>query len=149
MATTEATTKYPLGEVTRSHHIAISVADIEASTKWYAEMLGTEVTGAWHPEEVPVKGRFLTVNGFTFEMVEYGGSVSSPTQGADPAQMASVRGPIHMAFTVDDCDASYEELKRRGAEFSWLPTSYSDLNVRCAHFWDLDGNMLELIQDLG
>lgn len=141
--------RYPLGQTTRSHHVAISVADIEATTKWYADVLGAVETGRWEPDFVAAKVRFLDVNGFVFEMVEIDGSQRSPTQGGDPPKMASVRGPIHMAFTVDDCDAATAELKRRGVEFAWEPTDYRELKVRCSHFWDLDGNMLELVQVLG
>jgi len=148
MSTPETTLASPLGTVTRSHHIAISVADVEATTKWYGEVLGCEVTGTWEPDFVPAKVRFLTVNGFTFEVVELEGSRPSSRQGGDPPTMASVHGPIHMAFTVDSCDESYNELKRRGVEFVWNPTDYPELKVRCAHFFDLDGNMLELVEEL-
>ncbi|MDQ0218039.1 VOC family protein [Peribacillus cavernae] len=150
MSRTEPTTmEYPLGTVTRSHHIAVSVADLEASIRWYEEKLGCQVTDRMKFEDLKTNVAFVTVNSFTFELVELHGSSQNPHAGGTPPEFASIQGPIHMAFTVDSCDASTEELKRRGVKFVWEPADYPLLRVRCSHFLDLEGNMLELVEHLG
>ncbi|MEJ1177783.1 VOC family protein [Pseudarthrobacter sp. NPDC055928] len=140
--------QYPLGEVTRGHHYAISVRDMDAMVAWYQEKLGAVVTGAWDPEELGAHVRIVTVNGFSFELVSMNESSPSSTQWGDPPGMAIKNGPFHMAFTVDDCAAAVAELKLRDVKFAWDVADYDELKMRCAHFWDLEGNILELVEVL-
>jgi predicted enzyme related to lactoylglutathione lyase len=146
MSETTTSMRYPLGEVTRGHHVAISVADLDAMVAWYEEKLGAVVTGVWNPDDLGAQVRIVTVNGFSFELVRVDGSRKSARQWGDPPGQASVNGPFHMAFNVDDCAASAAELKRRGVRFSWDVTDYPELKMRCAHFFDLEGNTLELVE---
>lgn len=77
--------EYPLGTVTRSHHIAISVATLEESTRWYVEKLGCEATNRMSFEHLDVNIAFVSVNGFYLELVELQGSATNPHAGGNSA----------------------------------------------------------------
>ncbi|MDQ0218038.1 VOC family protein [Peribacillus cavernae] len=151
MSNTKTTTmKSPLGS---AHHIGISVADLDVCISWYVEKLGCKVTNTMNFEDLGVRLAVLTINNeFSFELIERKGSVPFPFPGG-PEEAVRVQGHAHMAFTVDNCDATAEELKRRGVKILCLggssePSDYPALNWRCAHFLDIEGNLLELVEHL-
>jgi lactoylglutathione lyase len=53
-----------------------------------------------------------------------------------------------LVATVDDVDATYEELRSRGVEFIRTPEDRS-WGMRCAHFRDPDGLVWEIHRRLG
>jgi lactoylglutathione lyase len=53
-----------------------------------------------------------------------------------------------LVATVDDVDATYEELRSRGVEFIRTPEDRS-WGMRCAHFRDPDGHVWEIHRRLG
>jgi catechol 2,3-dioxygenase-like lactoylglutathione lyase family enzyme len=134
------------------HHVGMPVRSIERSLAWYRDVLGLEpdfVVSAEGPElsqTVQLDGArlrfaFLPLGGTILELLEY----ESPV-GEDFALRNCDVGALHVCFEVDDIDAVYAELRRKGVEFSIEPTRQRGPieGDRCCYFRDLDGIQLEL-----
>jgi glyoxylase I family protein len=115
----------------RSHHIALRVTDYARARQFYTEVLEMPVLGQIPGREI----EFLGIGGTTIELMG----------GAEPESLAKPQaGLIHLAFEVEDVDATYRELRDRGVTFTVEPKSVGDLRV--AFFVDPDGNELELFR---
>ena len=113
----------------RSHHIALRVTDYARARQFYTEVLEMPVLGQIPGKEI----EFLGIGGTTIELMG----------GAEPESLAKPQaGLMHLAFEVEDVDATYLELRDRGVTFTIEPKSVGDLRV--AFFLDPDGNELEL-----
>jgi len=140
------------------HHVGITVADLDASIRFYHDVLGLEFSNEPSPwfdgdelsRGVGVPGAALrqvslVLGDTTLELLEY---KSPPSETARPLASNS-RGASHVAFAVDDIEAAKAELESKGIEF------YSGVNVvdegvlagwRWVYFEDPDGYPLELVQ---
>jgi catechol 2,3-dioxygenase-like lactoylglutathione lyase family enzyme len=140
------------------HHVGITVKDLEASIRFYHDVLGLEFSNEpspWFgdPELGPAVGVpgaalrqvSLVLGDTTLELLEYS---SPPSETERPLRSNNV-GASHVAFVVDDIHAKKAALESRGIEF------YSDVNVvdegvlagwRWVYFEDPDGYPLELVE---
>lgn len=140
------------------HHVGITVKDIDASIRFYHDVLGLELSNEPSPWfEGPELGSALGVpdaalrqvslllGDTTLELLQY----RNPTRGIDRPPPSNNLGASHVAFLVDDISAKKAELEARGIEF------YSDVNVvdegvlagwRWVYFEDPDGYPLELVE---
>lgn len=140
------------------HHVGITVKDLDASIRFYHDVLGLQFSNEPSPwfegEElgtaVGVPGGALrqvslVLGDSMFELLEYKGPPSETTR---PLNSNSF-GASHVAFVVDDIEAKKAELEAKGIEF------YSDVNRvdegvlagwRWVYFEDPDGYPLELVE---
>jgi catechol 2,3-dioxygenase-like lactoylglutathione lyase family enzyme len=140
------------------HHVGITVKDLDASIRFYHDVLGLQFSNEpspWFdgPELGPAVGVpgaalrqvSLALGGTTLELLEYR---TPPSETAKPLRSNNV-GASHIAFQVDDIEAKKAELEARGIEF------FSDVNVvdegvlagwRWVYFADPDGYPLELVE---
>jgi len=88
----------------RPDHIGLGVSDIEASVKWYIDVLGFELIGAFTtPAGEPV--RFLKSGDLVYEIFQPAGGVAAP-------------GKIdHFSFASDDIEADYAYCQEQGYTF--------------------------------
>ena len=120
-------------------HILV-VSDILTSHRWYRDVLGAEPYREYGTSAV------LSFNGVWLLLVEGG----EPTADKPDVVFAPPEGPkVSHSFTVrvEDCHASYEVLKERGAEFLTPPYDWSG-EIRC-FFRDPDGHLWEISQLTG
>ncbi len=116
--------------IIKSHHIAMRSPDYARAKAFYTETLGFPIVGQLPGREVV----FIDIGGTTIEL-----SQGTPKPGDQKPSC----GLMHLAFEVDDVDATYAELKAKGVEFFIEPrTPFGDLRI--AFFRDPDGNELEL-----
>jgi catechol 2,3-dioxygenase-like lactoylglutathione lyase family enzyme len=140
------------------HHVGITVKDLDASVRFYHDILGL---GFWSEPSpwfdgpglgpaVGVPGAALRqvslrLGDTSLELLEYR-SPPSETDGPLPSHNL---GASHVAFVVDDIEAKKAELEAQGIEF------FSDVNVvdegvlagwRWVYFADPDGYPLELVE---
>src|SRR4051794_34232839 len=140
------------------HHVGITVKDLDASIRFYHDVLGLDFSNEpspWFdaPELGPAVGVpgaalrqvSLRLGDTTLELLEYR---TPPSETSGPLPSNSL-GASHVAFVVDDIRATKAELERKGIEF------YSDVNVvdegvlagwRWVYFEDPDGYPLELVE---
>jgi catechol 2,3-dioxygenase-like lactoylglutathione lyase family enzyme len=140
------------------HHVGITVEDLDASIRFYHDVLGLQFANEPSPwfdgEElsrgVGVPGAALRqvsllVGDTTLELLEY----KSPPSETDGPLGSNNLGASHVAFLVDDIESAKAELEAKGIEF------YSPVNVveegvlagwRWVYFEDPDGYPLELVE---
>lgn len=118
------------------------VADADASARWYEQVLGAELFRTYGGTTA-----VLQFQGTWLVLVSGGG----PTPDKPEVTMAEPDDPsrVSHSFTirVEDCRATYDALRSRGAEFLTPPVD-RESEIRC-FFRDPDGHLFELSQSLG
>ena len=113
------------------HHVGITVKDLDASIRFYHDVLGLEFSNEPSPwfegeglgDAVGVPGAglrqvSLILGDSTFELLEY----NTPPSETEAPLLSNNIGASHVAFFVDDIHAKKAELEAKGIEF------YSDVN---------------------
>lgn len=113
------------------------VSDAQVSRDWYVSVLDASVRGEYGGTSV-----VMDLLGNWLLLVTGGGPTSDkPTvtfvPPADPDQVSS-----ELIFRVDDCWATYDLLRGRGADFLTEPVDHGG-EIR-AFFRDPDGHLLEI-----
>lgn len=121
-------------EVTR----LLVVRDVERSTAWYRDVLGTKVVREYGGSSVVL--RFL---GSWLLLVTGGGPTADKPQVkfAPPADANTVSAEL--IVRVPDCQAAYDVLLARGAVFLTPPVRWDHGETR-AFFRDPDGHLFEI-----
>ncbi|MEM6991194.1 MAG: VOC family protein [Myxococcota bacterium] len=120
----------------------IVVSNIEASKRWYVDVLGCSVYGEYGGTSVVLdwKGSWL--------LLVTGGE---PTEDKPDVHLAApddrTRTARSTIFRVDDCRATHAELSAKGAEFLSDPVDHG-YEIR-AFFRDPDGHLFEISQLVG
>jgi methylmalonyl-CoA/ethylmalonyl-CoA epimerase len=97
--------------LTRIHHVAVLVPDLEAALGPFRDLLGLPVSRVETVGDQRVRVAFLPIGDTRIELVE-------PLDAGGPLGRFLERsggGLHHVCFEVDDIAATLEELKRRGA----------------------------------
>ncbi len=129
---------FPTPDMALTHLLV--VADVPTSSGWYRDVLGADPYGEYGTSAV------LSFNGVWLLLVEGGG----PTEDKpDITFTTPERATVSHSFTirVQDCQASYEILKERGARFQTPPYDWGH-EIRC-FFTDPDGHLWEISQLTG
>jgi catechol 2,3-dioxygenase-like lactoylglutathione lyase family enzyme len=124
------------------NHVSINVRDLEASARFYAEVLGFR-----RHETVPMDGGFSITyleipGGGRMELFDYHG------RSPEPARPEEAVGLRHLAFTVDDVAAAERLLRERGVTVTLPTTDIPALRARVVLFLDPNGVTLELCQPI-
>jgi catechol 2,3-dioxygenase-like lactoylglutathione lyase family enzyme len=112
-------------------HVAIASPEPPKLAEWYVNTLGF-VINYQSPRTTFVKAP----NGSMIEIIT--------AEGARVAQTEKQPGLRHLALEVDDFDAAYGDLKKKGVAFQGEPGEKG--GVRTVFFHDPEGNLLHLIQ---
>lgn len=126
---------FPAPETQLTHLLVVS--DVEASQRWYVDVLGATVYRSYGGTSV-----VLSLLGQWLLLVTGG----EPTADKPTVSFAAPADPdrvsAEMIFGVADCQAVYDELRGRGAEFLTPPVEYP-WEIR-AFFRDPDGHLFEI-----
>src|SRR3954468_268482 len=140
------------------HHVGITVKDLDASIRFYHDVLGLPIVTEPSPwfdsaglgPAVGVPGAALRqvclqLGETIFELLEYR---SPPAELTAPLPSNEI-GASHAAFLVDDIEATMAELEAKGITF-FSPVNVVDEGVlagwRWVYFADPDGYPLELVE---
>ena len=126
------------------HHVGLSVRDLDAARKWYADVLGMTPGYVFEVASFGIRGCFMEGHGTRVELLHRDGS-DGGVGGSPPPQAMLTLGFGHIAFRVSDLDATYAEVLARGAAPVWDPRQSPQPGVRMAFVADPDGNLIELI----
>ncbi|HEY2981542.1 MAG TPA: VOC family protein [Anaerolineales bacterium] len=144
-------------------HVSFTVSDLEASVKWYTEVLGLEFVRSQtqkneytsklvaYPDahlkvaQLRVPGTTVPVSRHHIELVEY-----VHPRGEDIPLDTNRTGVGHWAFMVDNIHAEFKRLKALGVQFRAEQPVAIEEGVNkggfTIYFYDPDGITLELLQ---
>jgi catechol 2,3-dioxygenase-like lactoylglutathione lyase family enzyme len=140
------------------HHVGITVKDLDASIRFYHDVLGLPFSNEPSPWfEAPELGPAVGVPGAalrqvslllgetTLELLEY---KQPPSETTAPLKSNNL-GASHVAFLVEDIEAKKAALEDQGITF-FSPVNVVDEGVlagwRWVYFADPDGYPLELVE---
>lgn len=143
-------------------HIGITVADIERSIAFYRDILGFE-----YQSELVMEGKETDLlfnkkgckarvaylnpqrfNGSQIELIQF------ISHDVEKQQTDLFRTSVsEICFSTDDIEKEYKRLSNKGVEFLSEPQEFdfSDYGFgksKAVYFRDLDGNILELIEEV-
>lgn len=144
-------------------HVSFTVSDIEASVKWYTEVLGLEYVRSQEQAnaytdklvgyknahlkvaQLRVPGETIPLSRHHIELVEY-----VHPRGENILLDTNRRGVGHWAFMVDDIHKEFERMKALGVKFKAERPIAIEAGVNkggfTVYFTDPDGITLELVQ---
>ena len=144
-------------------HVSFTVSNLEASVKWYTEILGLEFVRSQvqHNEytsklvalpeahlkvaQLCVPGQTVPISRHHIELVEY-----VHPRGEDIPLNSNRTGVCHWAFVVDNIHAEFKRLKALGVKFKAEEPIAIKAGVNkggyTIYFTDPDGITLELLQ---
>ncbi|MEW5916578.1 MAG: VOC family protein [Gemmatimonadota bacterium] len=105
---------------TRGAFLGISVADLDASTRWYAEKFGMRVVFA-PPPQGGFTGRVLQGGGLTLELLH--NASAAPLRSVAPSvkHTTMVHGIFKGGVFVDNYDQTLSTLRARGVDVAMGP----------------------------
>lgn len=130
----------------RFDHVGLSVADLDAQRRFYADALGlTEVEERFAMPEARVRSAILrAANGLKIELIERADSVRQ--EFADAYDGAATQGYFHWAVYVEDLDNAFATMLAAGAREVSAPAAAVRPGMRFAYVKDPEANLIELIQ---
>lgn len=123
---------------------ALSVADIDATSTWYADNLGLRIalrpTTSNRAQVVVLEG-----DGLIVELLQQEGSL--PLSRVAPAvhDRMLVRGIVKVGMTVDDLDAAAVALRARGVPIAFGPFPSTAEQRANLIIRDNEGNLIQLL----
>lgn len=121
-------------KITATHHVGLFTPNFAEMEKFYKETLGLKEVKRWEDATIV----FLAAGDTVIELI---GREERELDDSRPA------GFDHFAFHVENVDEVYAELEAAGIRTQSAPRDFED--VRVAFFYDPDGNLLELVQEMG
>lgn len=143
-------------------HTGLTVSDLDRSLHFYRDLLGLALVARWDSSQpylrevvgfpdadlrialLRVPAAAPGVSGHHLELLEY--RQPRGTRG-DPRTCNP--GNAHVAFMVQDLDATYRELTAQGVRFKSAPVAITqgrNAGAKAVYLWDPDDITLELVQ---
>jgi glyoxylase I family protein len=126
-----------MATITGGHHIALTVSDLDGSTRWYSELLGMEVIFEGEDDTVRFKVLAHSASGWLVGLRQY-------ASGSGDVFDEFRTGLDHFAFAVSsaaELQAWEAELEQRGVTYT--PTTQTPMGSVIV-FRDPDNIQLEL-----
>ncbi len=129
--------------ITGLAHAAITVGNMERSLAFYRDLLGFQV----------VRTKDLSTGGGKIVMLDIAGrgelelfQRSNTRPVPEGYGLPETIGLYHLALEVDDVQTEWERLEAHGVKSMGVPHYRQPDGSRCAHFYDPDGVVVELIE---
>ena len=142
--------------VTTVRHTGIVVSEMDASLRFYRDLLGMEVWADFKDDSDYVRSvtgvpganiwmiKLKAPDGGSVELLKY---LSHPQDVPPPRRNCDV-GCNHVALQVDDIDAVYKKLLAENIQFNAPPTLSSDGGAKMTFCRDPEGVLVELVEIL-
>lgn len=127
-------------------HVAISVPDINASVKWYSDMLGFSFDRNVDIPGLPFKIAFIKKGDFEIEIFQHINTIAMPPERLHPNTDNQTQGTKHMCFYSTNVSALLSELKAKGVDVIIGPQQIEDTVM--GFIRDNSGNCIEFIGPL-
>ncbi len=129
------------------HHFALVVGDLDASVRWYGDVLGFALERRFGFAEAGVEiAHVVTSNGIRLELIQQADSAASPDAGQDAFGALRTQGAKHIGLLVRDIAMAARELRAKGVEVVHGVATVEPAGVQ--NFWvrDNGGNLIEFNQ---
>ena len=127
----------------KHHHGGISVPDLEASIRWFIEVLDFEVECRFEIATIPSKVAMMRRGELRVELFEVSDCNALPPERREPDLDVRTNGNKHLAFAIRNVDPVAEELRHRGADVVWVKHLPHGANI---FIRDNAGNLIEFVQ---
>jgi catechol 2,3-dioxygenase-like lactoylglutathione lyase family enzyme len=140
----------------RLRHIGIVVRDLDKSVQFYKDLLGLVVfnemleDGKYVEDLVGIKdasikwAKLKAKDGTVFELLEYKNSEYKDRDNYPANRL----GCSHVAISVKNIEAIYEKLQSYECKCNSKPLFSPDGKVKVMYCHDLDGTILEIVEEL-
>jgi methylmalonyl-CoA/ethylmalonyl-CoA epimerase len=127
----------------RAHHVGLSIPDLEASIKWYGDVLGFEVEKRMEIPPIGAKIAYLKRDDFRIELFEMDKAAPMSEDRTVPNKDLLTHGWKHLSIEVPDSRAALDKLKAAGVEVAM--ENVID-GVAMGFIRDNAGNLIEINQ---
>ena len=128
-------------------HIGIMTNDLNESVEFYTDVLGFSVSSKIEMAEAGLSAVFVEKDGSKIELMKCRGkNVPKRSEGVK-LKIGGGSIPIndHITFSVDDIEATTNELKSKGVVFNLEPMQLEG-GMKLATFKDPEGVVIELVE---
>ena len=128
--------------IRKADHVSFLVTDVARSLDFYTQVLGMQETPRPHSFNFP--GAWLNTTGFQIHLIgeQVEGRAKQTHPGYNADELSSGRC-THLAFEVDDLDATQQHLQSLGIKLVGGPRPRGD-GVQQMYICDPDGYVIEL-----
>jgi methylmalonyl-CoA/ethylmalonyl-CoA epimerase len=130
----------------KHHHGGVSVPDIEASIRWWKQVLDFEVERRFDILPIPAKVAMLRRGDLRVELFEVARAKPLPEERRKANTDLKTHGNKHLAFAVRNVDEVAEQLRERGADIEFVGHFPHGDNI---FIRDNAGNLIEFVQEPG
>ena len=135
------------------HHTGFVVNDLDAAVQFYQDTIGLKIQKRYERTGTPIgqvvgyENAHLKIalmgagSDHTLELIQY----MSPPPSERPTEERAVLGGNHLAFLVDDIEATYEAVVKGGATALNPPAEVAPGRKAC-YMQDPDRNWIELLE---
>ena len=102
----------------RAHHMGLSVPDLEASIKWYGDILGFSVEKRMEIPPIGAKIAWLKRDDFRIELFQMKGAAPLPEDRKIPNKDLLTHGWKHLSIEVADAAETLKTFKANGVEIA-------------------------------
>jgi catechol 2,3-dioxygenase-like lactoylglutathione lyase family enzyme len=127
----------------RVYNVAISVADIDQTVKWYEDKLGFKLQNR-RKVSTGIEIALLEKNGFFIDIIRIANSRNIEGDPKDPPEHLSIQGIRNIVFWVDDLKATDAQLKAKGVQLIWESRFIPEINTSVTNFRDNNGNLIAI-----
>jgi methylmalonyl-CoA/ethylmalonyl-CoA epimerase len=126
------------------HHGGISVPDLEASIRWYHDMLGFEVENRFEIPKARARVAMIKRGPLRMELFEVQDGKPLPDDRRVPDRDLQTHGNKHVCFGIRSVDEAERELRAKGADIVFVGR-FKDLAPNI-FMRDNSGNLIEFIE---
>ena len=128
----------------KPHHLGISIANLDASIKWYEDMLGFKLEKRMDVEPLKAKIAFMNNGSFRIELFEVRDAKPLPAERRQPNTDIGTHGVKHLAWEVKNVTSLMNELKKKGVDVAMDVSRMEGREM--AFIRDNSGNMIEILE---
>ena len=127
-------------------HVGISVANMDASIKWYQDKLDCELMWCREFPALKTKIAFLKHGDFEVGLFEHFDSIALPEERKLPISDLQTQGTKHVAFGVEDIETLFKRFHTEGVDVVFGPVESPPKDAFFGFIRDNSDVLIEFIE---